>query len=47
MALCQKIIILHRAQWSIQSKQGEGTTIQIHFVEGNQKGEENHEQNHS
>lgn len=47
MALCQKIIVLHQAQWSIQSKQGEGTTVQIHFVDRDQKGEGNHEQNPS
>lgn len=31
MALCQKIIRMHHAEWNIQSRQGEGTTITIFF----------------
>lgn len=34
MALCQKIIRMHRAQWEIQSRQGEGTKISIYFPKG-------------
>ena len=32
MALCQKIISLHQAEWEIQSKPGEGTKIIITFL---------------
>ncbi len=31
MALCQKIIAIHQAEWSIQSKPGAGTRITIFF----------------
>lgn len=31
MALCQKIIQLHHAKWSIRSRMGEGTEIEIRF----------------
>ena len=34
MALCQKIIWMHHAQWEIQSRQGEGTKISIYFPKG-------------
>lgn len=46
MALCQKIVVLHHAQWSIRSQLGEGTTVQIHFAD-KERGEENHEQDDS
>ena len=31
MALCQKIISIHRAEWRIESTEGEGTSIYILF----------------
>ncbi len=34
MALCAKILTLHQARWQIESKEGEGTTIRILFVKG-------------
>lgn len=33
MALCQKIIRLHHAQWTITSSPGQGTSIEIRFPE--------------
>lgn len=33
MSLCQKIIRLHHARWSIESHPGTGTEIRIHFSE--------------
>ena len=33
MSLCQKIILLHHAEWDIQSVIGEGTEIHIQFKE--------------
>ncbi|MDE6851014.1 MAG: HAMP domain-containing histidine kinase, partial [Lachnospiraceae bacterium] len=44
MTLCQKIVALHHAQWSIQSRLGDGTTIRIHFTDRDQEGAGNHEQ---
>ena len=32
MALCQKIISLHHAEWEIESKPEEGTKITITFI---------------
>ena len=37
MALCQKIIQLHHAEWSIRSRTGEGTEIEIRFFHPKQE----------
>ena len=31
MTLCKEIITLHHARWNIESEEGKGTTITIHF----------------
>ena len=38
MALCQKIISLHQAEWEIQSKVGEGTRVTISFITKERQG---------
>ncbi len=37
MALCQKIVALHRAQWRIESQPGKGTAIWIQFANNGQE----------
>lgn len=44
MALCQKIIALHHARWTIQSQLDQGTTITICFPNIDAGEEEHHEQ---
>lgn len=40
MALCQKIIQRHQAEWTIESRLGEGTEICVRFMESKTKREE-------